>query len=64
MGASSVGALATASPGSARRKELTHETSGNSRITRMNDRIMPISRTPKIRPFSQGLAMNAVMIWR
>ena len=32
-------------PGSARRKLLTQETSGNSRMTRMNDRMMPISST-------------------
>ena len=64
IGASSVGALATASPGSLRRNELTQETSGNNRITRMNDRMIPISKTPRIRPLSQGFAIKALTIWR
>ena len=39
-------------------------TSGNSRMTCGNDRMMPISRTPMIRPLSQGLALKALMICR
>jgi hypothetical protein len=43
IGASSVGSRATARPGSARRKLLTQATSGNSRMTRWNDRMMPMT---------------------
>ena len=62
IGASSVGSRATARPGSARRKLLTQATSGNSRMTRWNDRMMPMTRTPTIKPLSQGLAMKALRI--
>ena len=62
IGASSFGSRAETRAGSERRKPFTQETSGNSRITRANARMMPIKRTPTINPLSHGLAMNALRI--
>jgi hypothetical protein len=62
IGASKVGARAARGAGSARRKLLTQETSGNSRMTRWNESTMPMRRTPTINPLSHGLAMNALRI--
>ena len=62
IGASSVGCLSIARPGSAMRKLLTQETSGYSRITWRNDRMIPIKSTAPISALSPGLAKNAAMI--
>ena len=62
MGASSTGGRSSARPGSARRKLLTQLTSGKSRMTCRKASAIPMSRTPMIRAFKPGLAMNATSI--
>ncbi len=64
IGASSFGLRLTLSALPAARNELNQRTSGRSDSTWLKTRMMPMPRTPRMRPFSPGLCMKAVCAWR